>query len=191
MQQVAQVRVAAVAQQVHRLRLGKHREGRQRDLAGIVLRQAVVDVVQRADAEARNVRDRQLAPGVAQFVQARQQVRPLVADALLGKLRGVAAGKEREAVVRQPRPAQIVGDHGGGAAAAVDPVRQRHHRRRFSGTQKTAEYCKFEHALSLPPRRARFGYSTLTIIHGFSCFRKAEESEVDAVAPEVVYCLYH
>ncbi len=145
MENIGQI-AAPLPQQIHRAGLCKHRKGRQLILTGIFLPQGVIHMVQRPHAEARDVGDHQIAPlFLKKPVQIFHQFFRLIADTVPGDLRRVALPKRGQLVIRQPFIPQVIGDHG-----RLRPLfRQRHHCRRLSGTQKTAEYCEFPHVL--PP----------------------------------------
>ena len=128
------------------VRLDQHRKGRQFKAPGAVSRQAVVYMLQRADAKARDVRHDQLAAlGEAGLQPLCQQIET-EADALVGDLQRPAAAELRQLMIGQHHAlAQVIGNHGRLAAMPAAVSRQRHHGRCFACAEKAADDRKFLH----------------------------------------------
>ena len=144
--QVFLIAALSAAQKLDGFGLHQYCERRQLELAGVFLREAVVHMLQRPDAEAGDVRHYQLAALVVITVEAVGKLFVYVADAVVRDLGGAAAAQAGEAVIRETHPvAEVVGDHGGLAVVRRVILRQGHHGCGLAGAEKAAEHRKFFH----------------------------------------------
>ena len=147
--------LTAVTEQLHVSGLDKDGEGGKLKLSGAVLAETVIDMLERADAKARNIRNDKLTAVIITGVQPLRQNVGAEADALIRDLRGVCTAEYGEPMVGKGYAlAEIVGDHGGFPVMGCIVFGQGHHGRRLSRTEKAAEHRKFFHkSFSFRPDR--------------------------------------
>ena len=127
------VPAAAASQKLHGSRFHQHGKGRELKLPGELLRQAVIDMLQRADAEAGNIRDHKLTAIVIIAVEPLGQLFIHITDTVVGDLRRVAAAELGKAVIGKVHPMpEVIGDHGRLRVAGGIVPRQGHHGRRLA-----------------------------------------------------------
>ena len=118
-------------------------EGQQRKLVRIALVQLVIDVLQRADAEAGDVAHRDGVPLTFQHApQPVDQIFGLIADARAGQLRRVTAAGFAVIGVNKAARAEIVRDRSGGQPARFQLLRECDHHTGLAAAEKAAEYKK-------------------------------------------------
>ena len=122
------------------LRVDHHGEGRERELVRVVGGQAVVYVVERADAASGDVAHHEHRPVlVAQAADLVDGVVHLIADAARGDFGHRAARRLREVRVHQVGT-QVVGYDGRLAEGLVHVLGERDHRGGLAGAQKAAHH---------------------------------------------------
>lgn len=136
---LGQVDVLALGQQqLDALGIDEHRERRQRDPIRAVIDQTMVDVIERADPQARDVAHHENGTiVVAQTANLVDGVVHLIADAAARDLLDRAAARLGEVGIDEVR-AQVIGDDADLAVALVHVLAQGDHRRGLARAQKAA-----------------------------------------------------
>ena len=147
--QVRQISARPVLELVQGLWFHQHGEWGKLKLTWEFLFQSVIDMFQRPDTEAWNIRNDNFdAIGIVS-IQAVSQIFILITDTFICQFGCIASAELGITIICQVDPvSKIIGDHRCLYVVFGKVFCQRHHRCGFSCTEEPAEHCKLSHLFS-------------------------------------------